>query len=116
MKKYDPAALTALGDGDEEFYKEMVELFLVSTYKSLMELRLAANQRNYKLAGSVAHKMRGPVNHIGGTALSEALTALEEMSEQETIVESEMVTLISRASCLCEELMKEVSADTGIKI
>jgi HPt (histidine-containing phosphotransfer) domain-containing protein len=116
VKKYDPAALAALGDGDDQFYKEMVTLFLKSTSESLTSIKLSAAAGNYKQAGEMAHKMRGPVNHIGGAELSELLIALEEMAVEEELIESHILTLIDKLSRACDDLLEQIKEDTSICI
>ena len=78
---FDPVAIDKLravaGDQGESFVKEMAQLFLDETTKSLAELGKASDQGEWKLVTRAAHSLKSSAATLGLLRLSAACKALE---------------------------------------
>lgn len=78
---FDPVAIDKLravaGDQGESFVKEMAQLFLDETTKSLAELGKASDQGEWKLVTRAAHSLKSSAATLGLLKLSSACKALE---------------------------------------
>mgnify|MGYP001455884006 CR=1 FL=1 len=114
LKSYDPVAVQLIGDGDKAFLREMLELFIRNTNTSLQGLTTAVEKRNFSLAASLSHKMRGPVNHLGAEKLSASLKRLEDLCVQPTVNPNDVVPLLQQTQQQCDQLIHELSSDWNI--
>ena len=78
---FDPAAIEKLravaGDQGDAFVKEMAQLFLEETAKSLAELTKARDQGEWRLVSRTAHSLKSSAATLGFLRLSGACKALE---------------------------------------
>lgn len=78
---FDPAAIDKLravaGDQGESFVREMAQLFLDESTKSLAELGKASDQGEWKVVTRAAHSLKSSAATLGLLRLSAACKALE---------------------------------------
>jgi len=78
---FDPRAIEKLravaGDQGDSFVKEMAQLFLDETAKSLAELMKVRDQGEWRLVSRTAHSLKSSAATLGFLRLSDACRALE---------------------------------------
>ena len=74
---YDLSDLRELSSGKETFFNEMIQIFISSTNEGVEKMKLELNKQNWNSIAEAAHKMLGPVSHIGAHQLRVILKNLE---------------------------------------
>jgi len=74
---YDLDELKRLANGDQEFMKEMVRIFIRSTQGELENIRQALIDEDWQRISDAAHKMAAPCKHILATDLYKEIKLLE---------------------------------------
>ena len=78
---FDPSAIEKLravaGDEADSFVKEMVQLFLEETLKSVAEIRRAADAKEWRVVMRAAHSLKSSAATLGLMRFSAACKALE---------------------------------------
>lgn len=70
-----------LSNGDEQFLKEMVELFVKSVNNGIQEVQKFAEKQDYKNIAEMCHKMASPCKHFHANDLYAAIKKLEESAK-----------------------------------
>ena len=70
--------IVAISDGDEEFARELVQLFIDSGDAALREIREALNRGDLTATGTAAHSFKGSSANIHARAASAAAARLEQ--------------------------------------
>jgi len=73
----DFAELKSIGNGDEVFYKEMLQTFVSGTEDGIVQMHTAFQEEEYEKMADLAHKICAPCNHLGATKLYELLKQVE---------------------------------------
>lgn len=85
MKKppvmYDLAELKATSQGNIEFVRKMVNLFLTSSFASVNNLKFHLKQKSWEQMGKTAHRMIGSYKQMGITYVAAMLKELENESQ-----------------------------------
>lgn len=86
MIQLDLTYLETISGGDQSFIKEMLTMFLSSTFTEITELKEHAVAGNWEKMGSTAHKMKAPLQMLGVPVVSDLVLELELMgkTKQET--------------------------------
>jgi signal transduction histidine kinase/FixJ family two-component response regulator len=73
----DPDELEKLGNGDPQFLKEMILLFIKTTEEGLCKIKEAVDAKDLETITETAHRMAAPSKHINAHDLYEKLKKLE---------------------------------------
>lgn len=93
--------VNAVANGDENFKKELIDLFKKSVSEGLNNIVLATDEGDWKKAADAAHKMMAPCKHFDANDLYQILKYFETLRDQEP----EKIGLKSKL----QELKKEVA-------
>ncbi|KYG83713.1 ATP-binding protein [Roseivirga echinicomitans] len=85
VAKFDLSGLSEMGDDD--FVKEMVDIFKSSSARSIENLKKAIQLKIRESLKNEAHKMLPPARHLSATDLVKALEALQAKADKETFDE-----------------------------
>lgn len=93
-------------DGEEEFLKEVVEIFINDTPEQLARIKEAVDNHNSKDLEKSAHKMKGAIINFGEKAAFETALQLEMMGREYGLdgVEEVYDTLVKEVECLVNAL------------
>ncbi|MES2558948.1 MAG: Hpt domain-containing protein [Bacteroidota bacterium] len=81
MIQLDLSYLETISGGDQAFIKEMLTMFLSSTFPEIEELREYAAKGEWDKLGTTAHKMKAPLQMLGAPIVSELVLELELMGK-----------------------------------
>lgn len=76
---FNPEEILERVEGDREFLRELVDIFLAETPKTFAEIERCATEGDAGGLERAAHLMRGSVSHFGANAAVESARALEQM-------------------------------------
>jgi PAS domain S-box-containing protein len=82
LKIFDRNALLERLDHDEEFLKEMVELFIEDTTERLQEMKEYLKENNISSLLRASHMLKGASSNIGANALENVASQLQTASLQ----------------------------------
>lgn len=93
-------------EDDEEFLKELAEIFINDAPEQMSEIREAVNSRNSEALERSAHKLKGAVTNFGKNATADTAFKLETMGKKNKLDGSEEVyyTLVKNLECLINAL------------
>lgn len=108
MNKIDLSYLQSISSGDNEFIKEMLTMFLNSTFPEIELLKQQANKGEWEGMGSTAHKMKAPIQMLGVPEVSALVLDIETTgrSKQHTQNVIEKVLLLEKH---IEDLSKQIT-------
>ena len=75
--------------GDEEFTRDLVELFLEDASTQLEEIRDALGQSDALALARQAHELKGSCANVGAAKLSEIALSLETAAEKQVLDQAE---------------------------
>ena len=73
----DLEELKKMAEGDELFFKEMIEIFINSSEKGMITIRQCFDKSDWNGIAEAAHKLAAPAKHMQATQLYECLKNLE---------------------------------------
>ena len=76
-KLYDIENLTAVANGDDEFIKSMIVLFLQNTPSQAEELLIVCKEQSWDRVYFLAHKMKASINLVNINALKDEIKTIE---------------------------------------
>jgi HPt (histidine-containing phosphotransfer) domain-containing protein len=101
----DLSYLYRLADGDEEFVRELVGVFLSETPQSLTELEIAYAEEDWTAAQRTMHSMRPSFEAIGFQALADRSLLIENGLKSGLPPVLELGTWLTEAKD-CVEIMR----------
>lgn len=72
-------------NGDEVFYREMIDIFISSTKNGIEIIRQATEKNDWAVVAEAAHKMAAPCKHLQAMNLYKLIKQLEKISEKNPI-------------------------------
>jgi HPt (histidine-containing phosphotransfer) domain-containing protein len=85
----DLSSLEETAGGDEEFTRDLIELFLDDAATQLEEIREALSQSDARALARQAHGLKGSSANMGATKLSEIAMSLEMAAEKQVLDQAE---------------------------
>ena len=99
-------------EGDKEFLKELVEIFINDAPEHMSEIKEAVNCRNSEALVKSAHKLKGAVANFGKNATTDTAFELETMGKENMDgVEEVYGTLVKDVECLMNALKEFVKSE-----
>lgn len=92
--------LKHLSSGNENFEREMLELFVSEVSKDVLELNDAFANSDFNTISNIGHKLKSSIQLIGYESLLEKLSAIELFKNK--------TTLTSEEQALFEYLIKQL--------
>jgi len=86
-KAYDINGFLEMLDGNREELKMMIEMFIDLTPPLLAEMQEAANKKNWKQAGDLAHKLKSSLRLIKADSLVEEALYIEKHGREGIFVD-----------------------------
>lgn len=87
MNNIDLTYLKEISGGDDSFIREMLDLFLNTTAIEVNEFDHHLAVGDYEAIGQLAHKMKAPIQMLGGTELFDKLKAIEKSGKNGVSIE-----------------------------
>ncbi|KAA3624395.1 MAG: PAS domain S-box protein [Bacteroidetes bacterium] len=78
---YDLSTLEQIAQGNEPFIKQMIDLFIDQSAKSLLEIKKAYREGNFETVSKVAHRLKPSIDNMGITSLKEIIREIEKSAE-----------------------------------
>jgi HPt (histidine-containing phosphotransfer) domain-containing protein len=102
-----PEALQQLlGDGEEEFVMELIDVFKSQTQERMQLLREAFENSRLDEARAQAHTIKGGSSQVGADRLAAVCLEIETGAG---LTEAELAALVSRAESLFEDVRRMIS-------
>ena len=110
---FDKDEALKMFEGDEEFLKELVEIFINDAPEHMSEIEEAVDSRNSKALEKSAHKLKGAVANFGKNATTDTAFKLETMGKENNLDEVEEVygTLVKDVENLMNALKEFVRTE-----
>jgi signal transduction histidine kinase/CheY-like chemotaxis protein/HPt (histidine-containing phosphotransfer) domain-containing protein len=108
---YDLEPLRKSSNGNDEFFREMVSLFIRDTGEGLEAIRKHTKKEEWEQAGELAHKLLSPCRHLKAEKLSGLLKRLEQMRIEKKPVDS-VHEILDEATTEFAKIAKDISLTT----
>lgn len=107
---FDKDEVLKIIDNDEEFLKELVEIFINDASEHMSEIEEAVNCRNSEALVESSHKLKGAVANFGKNATTDTAFKLETMGRENNLdgVEEVYDTLVKDVENLMNALKEFV--------
>lgn len=80
--------LKTLTDNDDTFYNELIDTFIQSTEKGLIQIKFALEESNWKQLGEIAHQLAAPFKHFEAINCYNTLKEIEQFGRSESNVDA----------------------------
>lgn len=80
---YNLSKVYALSDNDEEFVKQIIDLFVSEVPADLKQIELGIKEKDHKLAYSYAHKIKPTLDLLGMSMAYEEILQVEAWTKVE---------------------------------
>lgn len=107
MSKLDLTYLNEISGGDKNFIREMLDLFVVTTAAEADQYDALLANGEYERIGSLAHKMKAPVQMLGANELFETIRSLEVSGKERSNLD-QIPVLIERVKSEVNLLKNEI--------
>nr|WP_321354375.1 ATP-binding protein [uncultured Draconibacterium sp.] len=107
MYRPDLSELKRMGNGDPEFLKEMIDLFLKTSAASMQSIDENLDNKDYDAIADLAHKLASPVKYMNVTGVYNTIKELEQLAKEgseSTIIEKKVAQLHNEIDGLNKEL------------
>ncbi len=110
---FDKDEALKMFEGDEEFLKELVEIFINDAPEHMSEIREAIDSRNSKALEKSAHKLKGAVANFWRNATTDTAFKLETMGRENNLdgVEEVYDALVKDVELLMNALEEFVKSE-----
>lgn len=112
-KIIDLSFLTNLADGNSDFIKKMLEIYLKQTPENLHSLELSLENQNYRELAATAHKMRSSVPYVGLHEAEKMLEKLEYEAKQKINTEK-FTDTVAELIKICETSLIQVKEELSL--
>ncbi|MDZ4666991.1 MAG: hypothetical protein SGJ00_03805 [bacterium] len=103
----DLTYLKEISGGDNNFIKEMLELYINSTANEAVLFKDLLAKNDFESIGHLAHKMKAPIQMLGANELFNKIRVLEAYGKEHYNT-SELPELIERVTVLVDESIIEI--------
>lgn len=110
VKKYSLDGLRSIVKGDDEFYKEMIRVFIRSTRDGFERMNQALAEQNWEVIADIAHKIISPCIHFEAKRLVELLKKIEKNIRDHKDTAS-VAGLLKEASLEAEAIVQDLEKD-----
>lgn len=107
MIKLNLTYLETISGGDNAFIREMLAMFLSSTFPELIQLKEYAQKGMWEQMSTVAHKMKAPIQMLGVEEASELVVQLELIGKNKVGTETALAK-IDQLSIMIAEMEMEI--------
>lgn len=108
---YDLTGIKKLGQGDEEFIRKIIALFITQTQEMIPLIELAFNNQNLAEIARLVHKIRPSVEAVGITSISADLKELEVSAKEQTMDISKLFVLFGKIKNILTEAINQMKKD-----
>jgi nitrogen-specific signal transduction histidine kinase/CheY-like chemotaxis protein len=106
-KSFTLEELMMIANGDVDFVKQMIKIFISSTAENIRQLEMAFQEDDVPAIGNIAHKMAAPCRHLGMQDLASLLKVIERKAFERSpinILEPYLKDALKQARHNMEEL------------
>jgi len=103
----DFSYLKNISGNDTSFMFEMIETFVEKTPELLHKMELASSSKNWKMIGSLAHKLKPSVTFMGIHSLKELVIEIEDKGRG-NVQTSTLPGLVNKFSPACKDAIAEL--------
>ncbi len=96
IPQIDLSYLIEMGNGDTDFVREMLEIFLIQIPDTVVELRVGFNNKHWKEVSDLAHKIKTNFMMIGLDKQQQDALEIESMIKSNEINEEKISFLLNR--------------------
>lgn len=107
---YDLSTLEQIAQGNESFIRQMIDLFVDQSTKSLSEIKSAYEEGNFETVSKVAHRLKPSIDNMGIASLKEVIREIEKSAEtlQTSNALESLIQKLEHDIQLVNEQLKEV--------
>jgi len=84
----DLSDLIKMANGDPDFVKEMIDIFLKSSEKNMQAIEENIENKDWQAVADLAHKLAAPAKHLNATNVYTTLKQLQNLAEEGTELSS----------------------------
>ncbi|MBA3663277.1 MAG: Hpt domain-containing protein [Bacteroidetes bacterium] len=111
MKKYNLDLLKEQCGDDQNFFNEMLDIFIKSSLEGIASMEAALSNKDMKMLGHYAHKIVSPCRHIDADTLVPLLQEMETKAESKELGSERAAYLIQQIKQEADELIKDLKTE-----
>jgi PAS domain S-box-containing protein len=110
---YNLDYLKQVSGNNEEFIREMIQTFIASLPRTMVEMSAASSERNWDTLSRLAHQIKPSFTLMGLDALRDKVTQIEESGKTRTGLDS-LTAKVDEFISTCHSAIEELSRVTAI--
>lgn len=103
----DLTYLKQISNGDNNFIKEMVEVYLKETPEAISNLENHLQNKDWKKFRAVIHKMKPSFSFFGLKNMSDTVNSMQEYSDKEIHLDL-LPEMLAKVKLVCTKAMEEL--------
>jgi PAS domain S-box-containing protein len=104
----DLSGLEEVVQGDRDFFKKMIQLFVDDTPIAIQQMEAAMDSSNYKVVIELVHRLKPSVDHLANEQLRGMMREVEAAFDQSTASVAKRLSLIANLKELVEQLKQQL--------
>lgn len=105
-KLIDTSQLESYSEGDTEFFRDMIETFLSTSPRSVLEIRNKILEKDWKGVAEEAHKFSPQLRFLGAPVIVAVVEEMEVMAEEGPADNGQLMELYERLDSMVAEANK----------
>ncbi len=111
----DLTYLKQVSNGDNDFIKEMIEVYMQQTPEAINNLEKYLKNKDWKMLRAVTHKMKPSFSFFGLKDMYEIANSMEEYSAKEIHLEL-LPEMIAKVKLTCDKAMIELQEKKNLSV
>jgi signal transduction histidine kinase/DNA-binding response OmpR family regulator len=107
---YDLADLRVMSQGNEEFFDEMIELFIRTSKEGISQMQTYLEEKDFHSMSQIAHRICSPCKHLGAKKMYAQLKLIENYKKNAFTYE-EMKFVLDKLKNHCKQLIRNLESE-----
>jgi signal transduction histidine kinase/DNA-binding response OmpR family regulator len=109
-KHYDLANLRVMSQGNQEFFDEMIELFIRTSKEGISQMQTYLEEKDFYSMSQIAHRICSPCKHLGANKMYAQLKLIENYKKNAFTYE-EMKFVLEKLRNHSKQLIRNLEAE-----
>ncbi len=109
-KHYDLSNLRVMSQGNQDFFDEMVELFIRTSKEGISQMETYLQEKDFYAMSQIAHRISSPCKHLGANKMYAQLKLIENYKKNAFTYE-EMKFVLEKLKNHCMQLIRHLEAE-----
>lgn len=113
-KLFDLSTIRYVSDGDEDFVKKMIALFVETVPDNLKDLNTSLTNENWDMVSKAAHKLKSTIDSMGIYSIKQEIRAVEITAKKKEALK-EIPALVRKINMTILKCLEQLQNESILK-